>query len=270
MEEKEIDVKKKSNKKVIIIVSSIVLVLCIVLLVLFVFNSSGGHGENNDNNTEENSSGTPGKRKVEFDTNLYYIFHLNEGKATIKEGFEDFVYSKEEVYAKDFTSLALFDIIHKNSEQERSTYTAKEGGVKLDENGQVSDPGYELLIDYEPMNKFFKEFVYKLVGDNLEYSDDLLTTYDSDGSPVGFKYEVIEENGKKYYKYTSRTGYNYNDVYYEYKYEKIDYGDDEAYLYENVSVYNNGEYNPKEEYVYKWTYKLGTDNEYHLYSIIRE
>ncbi len=266
----EVKEEKKNNNLVKIIIA-IVVVVCLIIGLLFILNPFGG---SNENKVEENTTGDNNTHKrVEFDTNEYENFHKSSWETASQVGFEKEVYNREATYAKDLTAAELFYILHQKVYEKQVQYKVEGSGVQHDANGFVTyDPGYDYLLEYEPTRKLFADYLYELVGDELEFSDDLLTYTSSDNVPYEFSYVVVEENGKKYYQYTSRTGGLEDNPIYEYHYTKVDYSDDnrEAYLYEKVTFRNHGILNPYAEYTYKWTFKLDSNDNYYLYSIIRE
>lgn len=276
MEENNNIVNNESNKNnskkfintIFVVVALLVSFSIGYLIATNAFSSDNGKNENKKEEKETNDN----IEKPTFDINaLYYNLHVKKDETDIQIGLESSIYNNSEMYVKDFTGKELYLIIDKQAGEKIKEYYVKDSGLSQDANGNIVDPGYDTLIEYEPAQKIFKETLYKIVGDNLTFRDDLLYAVNEvNNVPAGFHYDVKEIDGKKYYAFSQRTGSAFGSPSYKYQYEKTVEGNNEVYVYEKVQVVNLGETTPLASYTYKWTYKVGNDGEYHLYKINRE
>ena len=263
--------KNNSKKFINTILVVVAFLVCFSIGYLIGTNAFGGDNGKNENKKEEKET-NDNVEKPTFDINaLYYNLHVTKDETDIQIGLEKSIYNHDEVYVKDFTGKELYLILDKQAREKIKEYYVKDSGPSQDANGNTVDPGYDTLIEYEPAQKIFKETLYKIAGDNLTFKDDLLYAVNEvNNVHAGFHYDVKEIDGKKYYAFSQRTGSASGSPYYKYTYEKTEEKNDEVYVYEKVQIVDYGETNPIASYTYKWTYKIGNDNQYHLYKINRE
>ena len=216
----------------------------------------------NDNKTEEKEKET---KKPAFDLEtMYYAMHADADKTINNIGLEASIYNKTEIYAKDFSTDELYLIFQKYLASIKTDYIVNDVDTKEE---------YDQVIQYEPVYNKLKDFSKKLFGENFEFKDEYLfkNMETSIGlAPCGAVYHTKEINGKKYYVYASRAGGCFGEAVYNYKYDRTETKDSEVYVYEIVEIYDVNTEKVNTTYTYKWTYKIGSDNMYHLYKINRE